>query len=74
MIYFIDNHGEDYRQGRIQITEDIYTAELTDCHLELLERFQIRGQSGGAHLQGEALWGLLVGTNVLARASGSLRD
>jgi len=58
--YFVDNHGEDYCQGRIQITEDVYTAGLTDCHLELLERFQIRANLVVPILQGESLWGLLV--------------
>jgi PAS domain S-box-containing protein len=58
--YFKENFGEDYRQGHIQITEDIYTAGLTRSHIELLEQFQIRANLVMPILQGEALWGLLV--------------
>jgi PAS domain S-box-containing protein len=58
--YFVKTQGEDYRQGRIQVTEDIYTAGLTDCHVELLARFQVRANLAVPILQGEKLWGLLV--------------
>ncbi|MBE9107956.1 response regulator [Nodosilinea sp. LEGE 07298] len=58
--YFRVNSGEDCDQGRIQIIEDVYTAGLTDGHLEFLERFQIRASLVVPILQGEALWGLLV--------------
>lgn len=58
--YFMSTFGEDYRQGRIQVVEDIYTAGLTDCHLAMLERFQIRANLVVPILQGENLWGLLV--------------
>ncbi|MBD1849172.1 response regulator [Leptolyngbya sp. FACHB-711] len=58
--YFLETHGEDYRQGRIQVVEDIYTAGLTDCHVEMLVQFQIRANLIVPILQGEQLWGLLV--------------
>lgn len=58
--YFTQTQGEDYRQGRIQATEDIYTAGLTNCHVELLARFQVRANLAVPILQGETLWGLLV--------------
>jgi PAS domain S-box-containing protein len=58
--YFMETRGEDYRQGRIQIVEDIYTADLTECHREMLQRFQIRANLVVPILQGEYLWGLLA--------------
>ncbi|MBD1920982.1 GAF domain-containing protein [Microcoleus sp. FACHB-831] len=51
---------ERYTQGRIQATEDIYTAGLSKCHLDLLARFQIRANLVVPIVQGENLWGLLV--------------
>lgn len=58
--YFMETYGEDYRQGRIQRVADIYQAGLTDCHVAMLERFQIRANLVVPILQGENLWGLLV--------------
>lgn len=31
-----------YQEGRVKATEDIYTANLTQCHLDLLSRFHVR--------------------------------
>lgn len=58
--YFTQTHGEAYRQGRIQVVEDIQTADLSDCHREMLRRFDIRANLVVPILQGESLWGLLV--------------
>ncbi|PHM08850.1 diguanylate cyclase, partial [Nostoc sp. 'Peltigera malacea cyanobiont' DB3992] len=33
-----------YHQGRIQVLSDIYQADLKDCHIQLLEQFQIKAQ------------------------------
>jgi CBS domain-containing protein len=33
---------EEYRKGRKRAISDIYTAGISDCHLQLLERFQVR--------------------------------
>ncbi len=51
---------ELYRQGRIQATDDIYTANLAKCHLDLLVELQIRANLVVPILQGQQLWGLLV--------------
>jgi PAS domain S-box-containing protein len=64
--YFVETRGEDYRQGRIQVIPDIYTAGLTQCHFELLARFQIRANLAVPILHGEALWGLLVANHCSA--------
>ncbi|HEY9763368.1 MAG TPA: PAS domain-containing protein [Trichocoleus sp.] len=58
--YFMETHGEDYRQGRIQAVADIYTAGLSQCHVDLLARFAIRANLVVPIVQGNVLWGLLV--------------
>jgi PAS domain S-box-containing protein len=59
-LYFMETQGEDYRQGRIQVVENIHEAGLTDCHVQMLERFQIQANLVVPILQGDRLWGLLV--------------
>jgi PAS domain S-box-containing protein len=57
---FAETKIELYKQGRINAVEDIYTGDLTDCHIELLSRFQVRANLVVPILQGEHLWGLLI--------------
>ncbi len=57
---FQTTQGEDYRLGRIQAIDDIYTAGLTECYIGLLSRFQVRANLVVPILQGESLWGLMV--------------
>jgi len=64
--YFRQTQGQDYRQGRIQAVTDIYTANLTSCHMELLAQFQIRANLAVPILQGDKLWGLLVANQCSA--------
>ncbi|MEH2066880.1 MAG: PAS domain S-box protein [Nostoc sp.] len=59
--------GVEYYQGRKQALANIYQAGLSDCHICLLERFEVkanlvvpillevRSQNSGSHL-----WGLLI--------------
>ncbi|MBE9182554.1 PAS domain S-box protein [Oculatella sp. LEGE 06141] len=66
-ICFKSEAGEAYRRGRKRAIDNIYESELSECHLKLLESFQVK-----AHLMvpilltqtGEAepsqLWGLLI--------------
>ena len=42
---FRENYGIAYKQGKICAISDIYQGGLSDCHIELLERFQINGQA-----------------------------
>jgi PAS domain S-box-containing protein len=58
--YFAETQGKLYTQGRIQAIEDIYTAGLADCHVELLRQLQVRANLVVPILQGNTLWGLLV--------------
>ena len=57
---FKENHAIYYQQGRVQATEDIYNAGLTTCHIQLLERCQVRANLVVPILQKDQLWGLLI--------------
>ena len=56
---FGDNYAPRYQLGRIQVLDDIYAAGLSDCHLSVLERFQVRANLIIPLLKNEHLWGLL---------------
>ncbi len=56
---FGDKFAVHYQQGRVQAVADIYAAELSDCHQEILGRFQVRANLVVPLLKGENLWGLL---------------
>lgn len=49
-----------YQQGQVRVIEDIYNANLPQCHIELLEQFQVRANLVVPLLQGDKLWGLLI--------------
>ncbi|CAN1210012.1 histidine kinase [Tumidithrix helvetica PCC 7403] len=63
---FRGNLGGEYRQGKIFAASDIYAANLTACHITLLERFQVRANLVVPILlptpktNSQYLWGLLV--------------
>lgn len=58
--YFVENQGKSYEQNTLKQTSDIYTAEINPCHLELLEKLQVRAKLVVPILQSQGLWGLLV--------------
>lgn len=58
--YFVENQGKSYQQNTIKMTPDIYTGDLSLCHLELLEKLQVRAKLVVPILQNQGLWGLLV--------------
>lgn len=49
-----------YRQGRVRAIDDIYTAGISECHLNLLLEFQVRANLVVPIMQGQNLWGLLI--------------
>ena len=61
---FRENLGGAYCEGRIFVANDIYAANLTACHIQLLERFQVRANLVVPILLPNAnkriLWGLLI--------------
>ncbi|WP_168644637.1 chemotaxis protein CheB [Dolichospermum sp. UHCC 0259] len=56
---FGEQYAASYRQGILQVVDDIDNAGLTDCHRDVLAQFQIRANLVVPLLQGENLWGLL---------------
>jgi PAS domain S-box-containing protein len=58
--HFAQSYIQLYQQGRVQAIEDIYNAGLTQCHVELLEKFQVRANLVVPIVHEEQLWGLLV--------------
>ena len=61
---FQNNKDHDYHQGKIFIAPDIYQANLTDCHIGMLEQFKIRANLVVPILlpntKTQSLWGLLI--------------
>jgi light-regulated signal transduction histidine kinase (bacteriophytochrome) len=56
---FGDRFAVHYQQGRVQAVADIYAAGLSQCHVDVLARFQVRANLIVPLLQGQKLWGLL---------------
>ncbi|MEH1924508.1 diguanylate cyclase domain-containing protein [Nostoc sp.] len=58
--YFVKTQGESYQESTHQVTPDIYTAGFSPCHVEFLEKLQVRAKLVVPIFQGDRLWGLLV--------------
>ncbi|MDZ8026680.1 MAG: PAS domain-containing protein [Nostoc sp. DedQUE11] len=63
---FQENQREEYRQGKIWTSTNIYEAGFSDCHIQLLEQFQVKANlvvpivlesQGTPDLE---LWGLFI--------------
>ncbi len=63
---FGKNYAHAYKQGRIQVEEDIYTAGLTQCHIDILALFDVRASLVVPIIQGNHLWGLLCAYHCVA--------
>ncbi|WP_414518641.1 PAS domain S-box protein [Nostoc sp. PCC 9305] len=57
---FQQGAGSDYRQGKKRAIDDIHQAGLTNCHLQLLEQFEVKANLVVPILVKEQLWGLLI--------------
>ncbi len=57
---FIDRGAQKYIQGQKWACPDIFQAGLTACHLQLLQRFEVKANLVVPILIGERLWGLLI--------------
>ncbi|HEY9645063.1 MAG TPA: GAF domain-containing protein, partial [Chroococcidiopsis sp.] len=58
--YFSDTRGQAYQQGRINVINNIRTANLSPCHFDFLEQIQVQAKLVVPILQNSQLWGLLV--------------
>ncbi|NET56697.1 MAG: GAF domain-containing protein [Symploca sp. SIO2E6] len=56
---FVDEYVEKYRRGRIQALENIHSSGLSQCHLDLLEPFNIKANLVVPILVEDQLIGLL---------------
>ena len=50
----------EYLDGRQRLVDDIYRADLQDCHIEFLESLQVKGYLIVPIVIGNQLWGLLA--------------
>src|ERR687886_20779 len=57
---FKGNHGSLYRKGRVRAIDNIYQANLTKCHIRLLERFEVKANLVAPILIRDELLGLLI--------------
>ena len=57
---FAEDYIDKYQQGRIQAIDNIYDADLTECHLNQLEPFAVQANLVAPILKGEQLLGLLI--------------
>ncbi|MBK1990673.1 PAS domain S-box protein [Sphaerospermopsis aphanizomenoides BCCUSP55] len=67
---FRENKGIAYRHGKILAITDIYHAGLTDCHIQLLEKFEVKAnlvvpillnqELNDQQNSSQELWGLLI--------------
>ncbi|MEM1250932.1 MAG: methyl-accepting chemotaxis protein [Cyanobacteria bacterium P01_H01_bin.21] len=57
---FASGYVEQYRRGRVQATNDIFSAGLTECHLGQLKPFKVKANLVAPILDDGELIGLLV--------------
>ena len=57
---FREGYVSVYEQGHIRAIDNIYTAGISECHINLLSQFKIKANLVVPILQGEKLWGLLI--------------
>ena len=57
---FAKGYVERYRQGRVQATENIYDAGLTDCHIAQLQQFAVKANLVAPVIRNNELLGLLI--------------
>jgi methyl-accepting chemotaxis protein len=57
---FAERYVEQYRQGRVQATDNIATAGLTECHLKQLKPMQVQANLVAPIVVREQLLGLLI--------------
>ncbi|MEW6493122.1 MAG: GAF domain-containing protein, partial [Cyanobacteriota bacterium] len=58
--YLKDTQGGRYRQEETLTVDNIYTAGMNSCHIDLLEQFEAKAFVLAPILEGEKLWGLLA--------------
>ncbi len=64
--YFAEDFVELYLKGRIQATNNVFTADISPCHLDLLLSIQVQANLVVAIVFHDRLWGLLAAQNCTA--------
>jgi PAS domain S-box-containing protein len=57
---FRERYVSIYAEGHLRAIDNIYTADISKCHIDLLSQFEIKANIVVPILQGENLWGLLI--------------
>lgn len=57
---FAEKYVDQYKNGRIQATSNIYEAGLTECHLKILEPYQVKANLVAPITTKDNLLGLLI--------------
>ena len=57
---FQERYVSVYEQGHTRAIYDIHTANISECHVNLLSQFGIKANLVVPILQGESLWGLII--------------
>lgn len=57
---FRERYISVYQQGRVRAIDNIYTADISECHIDLLNQFEIKANLVVPILQADNLWGLLI--------------
>ncbi|MEG4441749.1 GAF domain-containing protein [Microcoleus sp. AT9_B5] len=57
---FRERYISVYEQGHLRAIDNIYTAGLSECHVNLLSELEIKANLVVPLLQGAKLWGLLI--------------
>lgn len=58
--YLQENKGGRYRNNEALVIDDVRTAGLSQCHLDILEQFHIRAYATAPIFIGQTLWGVLA--------------
>jgi len=61
-----ETYVEPFKQGLVTAKADIYKADISPCHVEFLEQFQVRANLVVPILKDDGLWGLLVAHHCTA--------
>jgi methyl-accepting chemotaxis protein PixJ len=57
---FSEDYIHKYREGRVRAIDNIYEANLGDCHVGLLERFSVKANLVAPIIRNNQLFGLLI--------------
>ena len=57
--YLQDTQGGRFRHNEVLVVDDIYQGDLTSCHRDIYEQFQIKAFATAPIFAGKRLWGIL---------------